>query len=59
MKPQAVRLADVWMIGPLMLWGGVELSGRYPYRGYALAGLGIATVVYNLRNYYIKKRAGG
>ena len=59
MKTQGVRLADVWMIGPLMLWGGVQLADRHPYRGYALAGLGIATVIYNLRNYYIQHRSGG
>ena len=47
-KAQLVRLADVFCVGPLMLWGGLRLGGA---AGYTLALLGIATVVYNGRNY--------
>ena len=57
MKTQAIRVADVVFIGPIMLWGGMQLMDRYPRRGAALAGLGIATVLYNLRNYNLKRGA--
>ena len=51
MKPQSVRLADVFFIGPLMVWGGLELREEYPLWGWTLALLGGATVVYNGYNY--------
>ena len=51
MKTQAVRVADVVFIGPLMVWGGLQLRGRYPAAGGALALLGGLTSLYNLRNY--------
>jgi hypothetical protein len=47
-KPQLVRLADVFFIGPLMIWGGLKIRGL---GGYTLAGLGAATIWYNGRNY--------
>ena len=56
-KTQAIRLADVFLIGPLMIWGGLELAEReYPARGHGLAALGIATIGYNALN-YIRLRA--
>lgn len=55
MKPQAVRLADVFVIGPAMYIGGRQLARRGPVRfrplGNFLALAGIATVLYNGRNY--------
>ena len=50
-KTQGVRLADVFFIGPLMIWGGLELAERYPVGGGVLAVLGVATIGYNARNY--------
>ena len=50
-KTQTIRLADVFLIGPLMIWGGAELADRYPVRGHVLALFGIATIGYNARNY--------
>lgn len=47
-KTQLIRLLDVVFIGPMMVWGGLRLRGP---GGYALAALGIATVIYNGRNY--------
>jgi hypothetical protein len=47
-KSQRVRLADVVLVGPLMIWGGVKAGGL---GGAALALFGIATVAYNARNY--------
>lgn len=47
-KSQAVRLADVFFIGPLMVYGGLRLGGLV---GGTLAVLGVTTVLYNARNY--------
>lgn len=51
MKPQSVRLADVLLIGPLMIWGGFQLTDEYPVLGPLLGALGIATVFYNGYNF--------
>jgi hypothetical protein len=53
MKAQAVRILDVALIGPLMVWGGVQLRKAHPLRGDLLTLLGIATVWYNGRNYLL------
>jgi hypothetical protein len=50
-KSQRVRVADVLLIGPIMAWGGAKLAPRYPVAGGLLALLGVATVLYNGRNY--------
>ncbi len=51
MKGQNVRLADVFFIGPLMVWAGFKLTDEHPILGPTLAVLGAATVVYNGYNY--------
>ena len=51
LKTQEIRLADVFFIGPLMIWGGLQLQDRHPMRGLTLAALGVATILYNYRNY--------
>lgn len=55
-KAQSVRIADVLIIGPLMIWGGTEASkhaktdlGRNG--GNALALMGLGTMVYNGVNF--------
>ena len=56
-KSQAVRLLDVFFIGPMMVWGGVALRSHSEIAGWTLVGLGAATVIYNGRNYLtIRKR---
>jgi len=47
-KSQRVRLLDVVVIGPLMIWGGVKAGG---WGGAALAFFGLTTMAYNARNY--------
>lgn len=56
MKAQWIRLADVFAIGPLMVWGGWEWRKTRPWLGFTLALLGISTVVYNGHNYLIARR---
>lgn len=58
LKPQAVRLLDVFVIGPLMAYGGAELSRKQPLLGGALFVSGVLTVVYNGRNYYLHREGG-
>lgn len=53
-KAQPVRLLDVFLIGPLMVWGGYALNDRgHRIAGPTLALLGLSTVVYNARNHEI------
>ena len=56
-KSQRVRVADVVLIGPLMVWGGSKLAPRYPVAGGLLALFGVATVLYNAHNYAIVRDA--
>jgi hypothetical protein len=50
-KTQGVRVLDVLVIGPLMLWGGLRLMEEHPVSGTALAIFGVSTVIYNARNF--------
>lgn len=51
-KPQTVRLLDVFLIGPLMIWGGYAAAYRHRVAGLSLAALGFGTVVYNGYNWF-------
>lgn len=51
MKTQTIRLADVFFVGPTMMLGGYYLARSRPLLGLTLGALGIATVLYNGRNY--------
>jgi hypothetical protein len=53
-KTQAVRVADVFVIGPLMVFGGLTMPCR-PL-GWLLVAFGVGTVVYNGRNYRANQR---
>ena len=51
-KTQAIRLADVFFIGPVMIYAGGRLSRRGDQLiGGTLALLGLATIIYNGNNY--------
>ena len=50
-KSQAVRVLDVILIGPVMAWAATRLPKEDAPMAWLLGGLGIATVVYNARNY--------
>ena len=49
-KPQVVRVLDVFLIGPLMIWGGLAARSSSNLAGFSLAGLGLVTIWYNHRN---------
>lgn len=53
-KAQPVRILDVFLIGPLMVWGGYALDeAGHPLAGAGLGFLGLSTIIYNARNYEI------
>jgi len=51
MKPQSVRLFDVFALGPFMMWYAAR-SGKMPLPARALLMVfGAGTIFYNGRNY--------
>jgi hypothetical protein len=56
MKPNIIRIADVWFLGPAMVLSGLALRRRPTLSVVMIAG-GVLTVVYNARNYYVAKLA--
>lgn len=54
-KAQWVRVADVLIVGPLMMWGGARIANTDQplpfFGGLALASLGFLTVAYNASNW--------
>jgi hypothetical protein len=53
MKTQTVRLFDVFILGPFMIWAGTQLKNDIARTAMIAAGAG--TIVYNWQNY----RKGG
>lgn len=56
-KAQWIRLADVALIGPLMFVGGVSLSKDRPFWGVLLGALGLGTMAFNARNFWLVYQA--
>ena len=60
-KSQTVRAADIFLIGPLMIYGGCMLA-KYKMQsinrplGLAMMAIGIGTIFYNGRNYLANQR---
>ena len=53
-KAQVIRLSDVFIIGPLMMYGAYRMQALTPGQKVArflLGAAGVATVVFNGRNY--------
>lgn len=53
-KSQNIRLLDVFIIGPLMIYAA---KTNKPIVKYSMIGLGIATILYNLNNYLRQEKA--
>jgi len=49
MKTQTVRLIDVFVLGPFMMWAGTQLENDTAKAAMVFAG--IATMSYNWANY--------
>ncbi len=54
MKTQQVRLLDVFVLGPFMVWYANQTPQMNPLARSALTLAGIATIVYNGLNYLDK-----
>lgn len=48
-KTQEVRLVDVFLLGPFMIWAGTNM--RHKCAGRVMMIAGVATIAYNWRNY--------
>ena len=59
-KTQAIRVLDVVLIGPLMVWGGWTMRKKAPLPANARAAIGVATSIFNGYNYlWVKDEDGG
>jgi len=56
MKAQSVRLVDVFVLGPFMVWAGLRATTLPEWARTALVVSGILTVVYNGANYLERRR---
>jgi hypothetical protein len=57
-KSQAVRLADVLLIGPVLLYLATRERELSALEKLALAGIGVGTILYNWRNWQANREAG-
>ena len=58
-KTQNIRIADVFVIGPAMIYGGVKLTRQdSQLLGLSLIAFGIATILYNANNYFKQEELG-
>jgi hypothetical protein len=56
-KSQVVRLVDVFVIAPICVYAGVKYYKTMPkWLSLSLIGIGLATAVYNGRNYAINRK---
>lgn len=52
-KTQEIRLIDVFVIGPLLIYTGTAYKDKLPKMlSLSLVVIGAATIIYNGRNYY-------
>ncbi len=56
-KGQGVRLLDIFVLGPFMIWFGVEAKGLNQMSKNTMIAAGISTIVYNARNFLIKQQS--
>lgn len=58
-KSQAIRVADVFVIGPLMVAGGAAMAKTptpRPLLGLTLAFFGVATIIFNGVNWAVIRK---
>ena len=55
-KSQAVRLYDVFLLAPFLLYVGYKAKGISNFERYGIYFIGITTILYNGRNYLKNKR---
>lgn len=57
MKAQGVRLMDVFLLGPFMMWAASRRELGPNARGF-LGAAGALTILYNAANYLTVRRGG-
>lgn len=57
-KSQAIRLADVFLLAPFLVYAGTRKSNLPDWIRVSLIGTGIATFIYNGNNYLKNLNAG-
>jgi len=55
-KSQNIRLLDVFFIGPFIIYAGYKAKGLTELERYVLYGIGVATILYNGKNYLKNKK---
>jgi len=50
-KPQNIRLADVFVLGPLSIWFGLKATEMPTFARVAMVAYGAGTIGYNANNY--------
>ena len=55
-KPQYIRLWDVFAVGPLLIYSGINAKRLHPLARLALAGTGVLTIIFNGRNYLLQEK---
>lgn len=59
-KSQQIRLLDVFVIGPVIIYAGVQYRSKLPqWLSLSLIAIGVGTIAYNGRNYLLNKQANG
>lgn len=58
MKGQGVRLVDVYLLGPFMVWAAYKSTDLPDWARWTLGVSGALTVVYNGHNYLLTKEKG-
>ena len=53
LKSQNVRLMDVFLLGPFMIWFGINAQGVPEWTSTLMIISGIGTIIYNGRNYLL------
>lgn len=55
-KAQGIRILDIGILGPLMIFSALNKEPP-PWLKLAMVGMGVGTILYNLKNYLeIQKR---
>jgi 2-keto-3-deoxy-6-phosphogluconate aldolase len=54
-KGQNIRLLDVFVIGPIMIYGGIKKSNLPKLIRFGMATIGVGTIYYNGKNYLLNK----
>jgi hypothetical protein len=52
-RVQEIRLIDVFLLGPFMIWFGVTAESVPEWAGILMVIFGALTIIYNAKNYLV------